>query len=86
MKLDKELIDYIENADAYYIVAVKDGKNVTSCQSKDNDLLTASHLISSALLGGIKSAIVEKKLINNAPILVTITEAIKMFPQLLKIK
>ena len=86
MKLDKKLIDYIENSDAYYIVAVKDGKNITSCQSKDNDVLTASHLIAGALLGGIKSAIEDKELVNNVPILVTIAEAIKRFPQLLKIK
>lgn len=87
MKLEKELIKHIENADAYYIVAVKGDTNITSCQAKDGSILTATHLISSALLGIVHSAVIEKKKsVNSIPIIFTIVESIKRFPQLLKYK
>ncbi len=86
MKLEKELIKHIENADAYYIVAVKGDTNITSCQAKDGSILTATHLISSALLGIVHSAVIEKKTVNSIPIIFTIVESIKRFPQLLKYK
>lgn len=86
MKLDKKIIDYIENSDAYFIVAVKGNENATSCQAKNESAMTATELIAAALLSSIKKAIDEKETVNIMPILVTISKAVKLFPELINVK
>ena len=81
MKIDKELIDIIENADAYYIIAVKGETHATKTSGKYTDDLQTIHHIVQGMLGSIDMAIKKKEVHNAWPLFVLITEAIKRFPK-----
>jgi hypothetical protein len=80
MKLDKKLIEEIENSDACYIIGVKGKTNFTAIQGRySNDLETVHHLVQ-GMLGNIDASVTKKKWNNSQPLMILIYEAIKRFP------
>lgn len=85
MKLEKEIIDQIENSDAYYIIGVNGDTHFTSVAGKYSDNTETIHHIVQGMLGSVDKSINGKKAENSWPLLVLIAESIKRFPQFRKL-
>ncbi len=85
MKLEKEIIDQIENSDAYYIIGVKGETNFSSIGGKYSDDTETIHHIVQGMLGSVNEAINSKKAGNAWILMVLIAESIKRFPQFMKL-
>jgi hypothetical protein len=86
MKLDKKILDYIQNADAYYLIAIKNNQHLSSIQGIDNDVIETIHKIVSGMLGDIDRCIQQKQYNNSSVLMILISEAIKRYPQFETIK
>ncbi len=84
MKLSKQLIDYIEGSDVYYIIAIKGDEHVTSIQSRYKEPKTTSYHIVTGMLGSIQKGLTKGQLKNAVPLIHLVHEATKQFPELFK--
>lgn len=80
MELEQRTKDALKNADTLFIIGTTGNTHFAGIQG-DADDMTILHRLCQAMLGHVKSMIEQKEVMS--PMLITIIEAQKLFPELI---